>query len=98
MTITKEGIRVVAKGIRGQLIPLEDVMLVYTSLMPKGEDFREVLAIEFAAPSGDEVIVLDPAEGTDIGQTIQELKEALGGRWEDVYVGHKHLSRVRGSP
>ncbi len=88
----------VAKGIRGQLIPLEDVMLVYTSLMPKGEDFQEVLAIEFAAPSGDGVIVLDPAEGTDIGQTIQELKEALGGRWEDVYVGHKHLSRVRGSP
>ncbi len=88
----------VAKGIRGQLIPLKDVMLVHTSLIPKGEDFQEVLAIEFAAPSGDGVIVLDPAEGTDIGQTIQELKETLRGRWEDVYVGHKHLSRVRGPP
>ncbi len=94
--ITSDGIRASTGGARFRLIPFEAVSLVYTSLMPKGEAFDEVLAIEFSDPSGDGVLVLDPAEGVDTGEAIRQLREALGNRWQDLYVGHKHLSRVRG--
>ncbi len=98
MDISRDGIRVAARGREDQLIPLKDITLVYTSLMPKRGDFQEVLAIEFSAPGGEGVVVMDPADGFDTSQAVQRLREALGERWDDIYVGHKHLSKVRVSP
>lgn len=89
-------LRVAGGGFRKVTVRLEDVTLVYTTMMPKGEDFREVLAVEFSAPQGEGVLALDPAEGFDVAAIVAALREALGARWDDVYVGHKHLSRVRG--
>ncbi len=93
--ITSEGIKVALRGRRGIFIPLEAVALVYTTLMPKDEDFQEVLVIEYSGSSGAGVAVLDPTEGFDVPQTLEELSETLGERWHDIYIGHKHLSRVR---
>ncbi len=89
-------LRVSGGGLPGQEIRLQDVTLVYTTLMPQGEDFREVLAIEFASASGEGVLALDPDEGFDLADVVERMRAAMGGRWDDVYVGHKHLSRVRG--
>lgn len=97
VVITREAIRV-GRGLRKRRVQPEQVTEVYTTLMPKGEDFQEVLAVEFLSEKGEEVLVLDPEEGFDIPSAIESLKEMLGRRWEDVYVGHKHLSKVRGFP
>lgn len=98
MEVTRRGIRFRSGGLRRTLIPFDDVVLVYTTMMSKGEDFEEVLAVEYSSSSGEGVIVMDPTQGMDIGQAIQDLRAALGNRWDDVYVGYKHLSRVRGPP
>ncbi len=45
--IGKEGVRV-SKGLRRSFVRLEDIGAVFTTMMPKGSDFHEVLAIEFA--------------------------------------------------
>lgn len=89
-------LRVAGGGLRRTAVPLRDVTLVYTTLMPKGEDFREVLAVEFASAAGEGTLALDPEEGFDLAEVVDTLRAALGDRWDDVYVGHKHLSRVRG--
>jgi hypothetical protein len=97
LNITPEGIRV-SSGRRGRLVRPEEVTEVYTTLMPKEDDFEEVLAVEFSTEHGEGVLVLDPAEGYDIAAAVASLREMLGERWEEVYLGHKHLSRVRGFP
>lgn len=91
--IGPQGVKVKVGAFRRQLIPLQDVLMVYTTMMPKGEDFHEVLALE---TSSGQILVLDPEEGFDVPGLIQELRKALGERWDDVYLGYKHLSKVRG--
>jgi hypothetical protein len=93
--IGKEGVRV-SKGLRRYFVRLEDIVAVFTTMMPKGKDFHEVLAIEFATGADGGILALDPAWGFDLREAMGALQEALGDRWEEVYLGHKHASRVRG--
>lgn len=86
----------VSKGLKRYVVRMEDVIAVFTTMMPKGEDFQEVLAIEFATGEDGGVLALDPTWGFDLSQALAALQEALGDRWEEVYLGHKHASRVRG--
>ncbi len=95
--ITRRGI-LLGSGLTRTSISFDEVMLVYTTMASMGDDFEEVLAVEYSSQSGEGVIVIDRNQGMNIGQAIQSLKTALGDRWEDVYVGYKHLSRVRGQP
>lgn len=94
--ITAEGVQV-AQGRRSLQIPFTSITLIYTSLRPE-EDFQEVLALEFSGEVGAGLIVLDPREGCDLEAAVSALREGLGERWPEVYIGHKHLSRVRGGP
>ncbi|MCJ2555466.1 MAG: hypothetical protein LN410_04650 [Candidatus Thermoplasmatota archaeon] len=86
----------VAKGLRRYAVPLEDIAAVFTTMMPKGKDFQEVLAIEFVRGTGGAILALDPAWGFDLAEAVAALREALGERWEELYLGHKHASEVRG--
>lgn len=86
----------VTKGFRRYVVPLREIAAVFTTMMPKGKDFQEVLAIEFASPKGGAVLALDPSWGFDLAEAMSALREALGERWEDLYLGHKHASEVRG--
>lgn len=86
----------VSKGLRRYLVRLEDIAAVFTTMMPKGADFREVLAVEFFTEEGGGVLALDPSWGFDLGEAMAALQEVLGGRWEELYLGHKHASKVRG--
>ncbi len=93
--IGTEGVRV-SKGLRRYFVRLEDIVAVFTTMMPKGKGFHEVLAIEFATGADGGILALDPAWGFDLPEAMGALQEALGERWEEVYLGHKHASRVRG--
>jgi hypothetical protein len=86
----------VAKGLKRYVVPLEDIAAVFTTMMPKGKDFQEVLAIEFVTGTRGAILALDPDWGFDLAEAVVALREALGGRWEDLYLGHKHASEVRG--
>ncbi|MFQ5918993.1 MAG: hypothetical protein ACE5I4_02970 [Thermoplasmata archaeon] len=86
----------VSKGLKRYVVRIEDIVAVFTTMMPKGKDFQEVLAIEFVAEAGGGVLALDPSWGFDLAQAMAALQEALDDRWEEVYLGHKHSSRVRG--
>lgn len=87
----------VSKGLKRYTVRLEDVVAVFTTMMPKGRGFQEVLAIEFlVATKGGGVLALDPAWGFDLADAMGALREALGDRWEELYLGHKHASTVRG--
>ncbi|MFQ5552422.1 MAG: hypothetical protein ACE5EW_01685 [Thermoplasmata archaeon] len=93
--VSQAGVKVV-KGLRRYVVPLEEIVAVFTTMMPKGKDFQEVLAIEFLSGSEGAILALDPSWGFDLGDAMAALKEALGERWEELYLGHKHVSEVRG--
>ncbi|MFQ5907912.1 MAG: hypothetical protein ACE5JE_03660 [Thermoplasmata archaeon] len=86
----------VAKGLKRYAVPLEDIAAVFTTMMPKGKDFQEVLAVEFVAGTQGAILALDPSWGFDLAEAVAALREALGESWEDLYLGHKHASEVRG--
>lgn len=95
MEVSEDGVKV-SKGLRRYFVPLEDVVAIFTTMMPKGKDFQEVLAVEFLSESEGGILALDPSWGFDLGEAMAALREALGERWEDLYLGHKHVSKVRG--
>jgi hypothetical protein len=90
-----QGIKV-TKGLRHYFVRWEEIVAVFTTMMPKGKDFQEVLAVEFVRGTDGAVLALDPAWGFDIAEAVAALREALGERWEELYLGHKHASEVRG--
>ena len=93
--VGKERLKV-SKGLKRYTVRLEDVVAVFTTMMPKGKSFQEVLAVEFVADKGGGILALDPTWGFDLSEAMAALKQALGDRWDEVYLGHKHASQVRG--
>lgn len=93
--IGDEGVKV-SKGLRRYFVRFEDIVAVFTTMRPKGKDFQEVLAIEFSTGSEGGILALDPSWGFELSEVMGALQEALEARWEEVYLGHKHSSRVRG--
>ncbi|MEE9164321.1 MAG: hypothetical protein V3U17_05975 [Thermoplasmata archaeon] len=93
--IGKERVKV-SKGLKRYVVRTEDIVAVFTTMMPKGKDFQEVLAIEFITGASGGILALDPTWGFDLSQAMAALQEALEDRWEEVYLGHKHASQVRG--
>ncbi len=86
----------VSKGLKRYVVRIEDIVAVFTTMMPKGKDFQEVLAIEFVTEADGGILALDPTWGFDLSQAMAALQEALEDRWEEVYLGHKRSSLVRG--
>lgn len=95
--IDASGVRV-RTGLRKYVVPLEDVGAVFTTMMPKDGDFQEVVAVEFFGEEGSGILALDPAWGFDLQEALEALETVLEDRWEDLYLGYKHLSKVRGLP
>ncbi|MFQ6012822.1 MAG: hypothetical protein ACE5LS_04180 [Thermoplasmata archaeon] len=95
--IGKAGVRV-SKGLRRYFVRTEDIVAVFTTMMPKDRGFQEVLAVEFLAGTEGGILALDPAWGFDLSEAMAALQKALGERWEELYLGHKHASQVRGLP
>jgi hypothetical protein len=93
--ITEEQVQVRA-GLRRYVVRREDVLAVFTTMMPKDDDFQEVVAVEFLGEEEGGILVLDPAWGFSVEEALDALRALLGERWDDRYLGHKHLSRVRG--
>ncbi len=67
--ITRRGIRL-GSGLTRTSISFDEVVLVYTTMASVGEDFEEVLAVEYSSQSGEGIIVIDHYQGMDIGQAI----------------------------
>lgn len=95
MKVTAEAVEV-RRGLRKYVVRREDVAAVFTTMMPKDGDFQEVVAVEFFADDKGGILALDPTWGFAIPEALAALEAMLGDRWEDLYLGYKHLSQVRG--
>lgn len=93
--VTAEGVEV-RRGLRKYAVHRDDVAAVFTTMMPKEGDFQEVVAVEFFTDDEGGILALDPAWGFAVSEALEALEAMLGDRWEDLYLGYKHLSQVRG--